>query len=340
MHTERLYIDYIRVGVYFRSMIIDYIRIPLLLLMVGVMVFNLTQRGHVKHGEGKRFASLYGAAVLLLLYVQLLLIQKYYSAPLANWLIVPATMLTGIAAYLLRKKIFVFKRYCGRCNAALPLKTTLYHDDNLCDQCRAGGSADSIPKNSEDGAMEESASSDDPLVAPPEKNRIDEVPRTVEEFDWEAWEPSETAVLCYIFKEGQVLLINKKRGLGKGKVNAPGGRIDPGETPVQTAVRELQEEVGLTPLEPYEVGRLSFVFTNGYSLKGHVFFAHEFEGELIETDEAEPFWVPVEEIPYGRMWEDDADWLPMAMDGKFVRARFIFEGERMLSKKIETSPRG
>jgi len=299
-------------------MIIDYIRIPLLLLMVGVMVFNLTQRSHIEHGEQKRFASLFAAAVLLLLYVQLLLLQKYYSEPMANWLVLPAVGITLLVGYRLRKRIFVFKKQCTECNAALPLKTTLYHDDNLCDNCRAGLSPVQSPSS------------------PYYKNRIAEVPRTVEEFDWEAWEPAETAVLCYIFKDGQVLLINKKRGLGKGKVNAPGGRIDPGESPVQTAVRELQEEVGLTPLEPYEVGQLSFVFTNGYSLKGHVFFAHEYEGHLMETDEADPFWVPVEKIPYERMWEDDADWLPMAMNGKFVTARFIFEGERMLSKKIDT----
>jgi len=328
---KRLYVDYIGVGVYFRSMLIDYIRIPLLLLMVGVMVFNLTQRSHIEHGEQKRFASLFAAGVLLLLYVQLLLLQKYYSEPLANWLVLPAFGITVLAGYRLRKRIFSFKKHCTSCQTDLPLKTTLYHDDNLCDNCRAGA----VPVQSQS-----SLSNDDPsVVAPPEKRRIADVPRTVEEFDWESWEPSETAVLCYIFRDGQVLLINKKRGLGKGKVNAPGGRIDPGETPVQTAVRELQEEVGLTPLQPYEVGQLSFVFTNGYSLKGHVFFAHEYEGELVETDEAAPFWVPVEEIPYERMWEDDADWLPMAMDGKFVTARFIFEGERMLSNKIETSTR-
>lgn len=315
-------------------MIIDYIRIPLLFLMVGVMVFNLTQRSHIEHGEKKRFATLFAAAVLLLLYVQLLLLQKHYSPPLANWLVLPAVGITLLAGYKLRRRIFIFKKQCTACKATLPLKTTLYHDDNLCDNCRENSAAAQSP------SVQSSPSNDDPsVVAPPEKRRIADVPRTVEEFDWESWEPAETAVLCYIFKDGQVLLINKKRGLGQGKVNAPGGRIDPGETPVQTAVRELQEEVGLTPLQPYEVGQLSFVFTNGYSLKGHVFFAHDYEGELVETEEADPFWVSVEEIPYERMWEDDADWLPMAMDGKFVTARFIFDGERMLSNKIEPQKR-
>src|SRR4051794_35353585 len=45
--------------------------------------------------------------------------------------------------------------------------------------------------------------------------------------DWAAWVPRERAVLCFIVCGGRVLLIHKKRGLGAGKVNAPGGKIEP-----------------------------------------------------------------------------------------------------------------
>ncbi len=62
--------------------------------------------------------------------------------------------------------------------------------------------------------------------------------------DWEKWAPKDRAVLTFIRCEGRLLLIVKKRGLGQGKVNAPGGRLEPGETPEQAAVRETREEVG------------------------------------------------------------------------------------------------
>ena len=58
------------------------------------------------------------------------------------------------------------------------------------------------------------------------------------------WRPQERGVLCFIVKEGRILLIEKKRGLGAGKVNGPGGRIEKGETAEQAAVRETQEYRG------------------------------------------------------------------------------------------------
>ncbi len=50
--------------------------------------------------------------------------------------------------------------------------------------------------------------------------------------DWNNWEPGLRATLMFIVDEAreEVLLIRKKRGLGAGKINGPGGKIDPGET--------------------------------------------------------------------------------------------------------------
>lgn len=152
--------------------------------------------------------------------------------------------------------------------------------------------------------------------------------------DWEHWVPKETAVLTFIRRGGELLLIEKKRGLGAGKVNAPGGRIEAGETAEEAAVRETREEVGLTPLGLRTAGRLDFAFTDGYSLRCHVFTADGFEGTMAETDEAVPFWCAESAIPYGRMWADDRLWLPMMLAGRAFEGRFIFEGDRMLWHRI------
>lgn len=47
----------------------------------------------------------------------------------------------------------------------------------------------------------------------------------------------------------------------KGEVSFPGGRLDPGETPVETAIREAHEEVGLDPRMPTVVGELAHLNT-------------------------------------------------------------------------------
>jgi 8-oxo-dGTP diphosphatase len=167
-------------------------------------------------------------------------------------------------------------------------------------------------------------------------------PRLVEEVDWDNWQPAEKAVLCYVLHNGEVLLIHKKKGLGAGKINAPGGRINPGESPLEAAVRETEEETGIRPVNPVEMAELSFIFTDGYSLHGRIFVANQFKhtqftqkvGTLVETDEAFPFWCSQEKIPYEDMWEDDAHWLPHVLEGKYVKGFFVFEGDRMLSKRV------
>ena len=151
---------------------------------------------------------------------------------------------------------------------------------------------------------------------------------------WKTWEPRERATLCFLIQDGQILLIRKKRGLGAGKINGPGGRIEPGEEPHECAVRETSEEVGLTPLNVQNRGELHFQFADGYSLHCAVFVAHEFTGELLETDEALPIWTPLDSIPYDEMWADDIHWLPGVIAGGTFRGYFHFDGEKMLSKHL------
>jgi 8-oxo-dGTP diphosphatase len=157
--------------------------------------------------------------------------------------------------------------------------------------------------------------------------------------DWSTWAPRERANLCFIVKDGCVLLIRKKRGLGAGKINAPGGKLEPGETALDAAIRETQEEIGVTPLELEERGQLHFQFTDGYSLHCTVFIARDFVGDPIETVEAIPYWIALTAVPYHDMWEDDQHWLPqvLAEEAAYFHAWFEFDGERMLSKDVRLS---
>ena len=161
------------------------------------------------------------------------------------------------------------------------------------------------------------------------------VPADVEAIDWTSWVPSERAVLCFVRDGDALLLIHKKTGLGAGKVNAPGGRIEPGESAEAAAVREVREEVGVEASGLVEAGELHFQFSDGFSLHGTVFFASGHAGEPCSTREADPFWCPLAEIPYERMWEDDRHWLPLALEGRRFRAYFVFDGDRMLSRRID-----
>jgi len=157
----------------------------------------------------------------------------------------------------------------------------------------------------------------------------------VAEIDWARWVPTERATLLFVLCDSQILLIEKKTGLGAGKINGPGGRIDPGESPMEGAIREVEEELCVTPTGVRFGGELFFQFVDGYSLHGSVFTATGFQGDLCETSEAKPMWTPIDRIPYELMWADDRLWLPHMLEGRGFRGYFIFDGDDMRDSLVE-----
>lgn len=156
-----------------------------------------------------------------------------------------------------------------------------------------------------------------------------------EDIDWQNWQAEMRATLVFVVNDGHVLLIRKKRGLGAGKINGPGGKIDPGETGLQAAIREAQEEIRITPKQIDKFGELLFQFVDGLSIHCHVFKANDFEGTPQETGEAIPMWTPVDNIPFEEMWEDDRIWLPLMLKGQRFTGRFLFDDDTMLGHELE-----
>ena len=156
----------------------------------------------------------------------------------------------------------------------------------------------------------------------------------LDSFGWDGWTPTERATLLFVVRDGQILLIEKHRGLGSGKVNGPGGRLEAGETPEAAAVREVEEEVGVRPTGIRPAGELRFQFITGYSIQVYVFRADGHAGDPVPTPEATPFWTDLASIPYGRMWEDDAVWLPLLLRHQPFVGRFVFDGDLMLTSEV------
>lgn len=159
---------------------------------------------------------------------------------------------------------------------------------------------------------------------------------TTSPIDWTSWHGEMKATLLFIVKDGQVLLIEKKRGLGAGKINGPGGKIEPGETPLQAAIRETQEELVITPHAPRKLGELQFSMSDHPDIICHVFRSDDFSGTPTETDEAIPVWTALSEIHYPRMWADDRYWLPLLLSERTFIGRFVFEGEQLLWSEMIT----
>lgn len=126
-----------------------------------------------------------------------------------------------------------------------------------------------------------------------------------------------------IVKKGNFLLfIKKKRGLGKGYITFPGGKIEKDEKAEECAYRETFEELGIRILEPKLVALIDFYLDSKLEEKMYVYLTEKFEGIPSETEEALPMWLNF--IPYDEMWADDKYWLPLVLEGKKVCCYFIF----------------
>lgn len=85
----------------------------------------------------------------------------------------------------------------------------------------------------------------------------------------------------------------------RGEISFPGGRMDPGETPWQTALREASEEVGLDPEPVRDCGQLTHlntVVSRSYIIP-HVAMVDEpllFEPASVEVEAV--WWQPLAEL--------------------------------------------
>lgn len=149
------------------------------------------------------------------------------------------------------------------------------------------------------------------------------------------WEPGERATLVYLLHGESVLLIRKLRGHGAGKVNAPGGRVEAGESVEACAIREVAEEVGVRVQALELRARLRYEDPEeGLAMEGFAFVSSEFQGTPARTAEADPFWCRTDKIPYDEMWENDHIWLPRVLLGERIRADFRFCRNRLVAHTV------
>lgn len=142
------------------------------------------------------------------------------------------------------------------------------------------------------------------------------------------------ATLCLLIKDQQILLGLKKRGFGEGKWNGVGGKVQDGETLEQAAIRETQEEIGVTPKSLEKVAVLNFTFPQKpeWDQQVSVFKITAWEGEPKESEEMNPDWFDIDKIPFENMWSDDIHWMPKVLSGLSLQGNFILNSDQSLEK--------
>jgi 8-oxo-dGTP diphosphatase len=142
------------------------------------------------------------------------------------------------------------------------------------------------------------------------------------------------ATLCYVKADGQTLMIHrikKKNDMHQGKWNGLGGKLNPGESPEECVIREVREESGLIITNPQLKGILTFpAFANDEDWYAFVFVAHEYNGQLIDSEEGNLQWVADEELLNLDLWEGDRVFIPWLERPGFFSGKFIYREGRLV----------
>ena len=157
--------------------------------------------------------------------------------------------------------------------------------------------------------------------------------------------PLPQVCVCYLPREGaggtEVLLGRKKHGLGMGNYVGLGGKLEPGESAVDAAVREVFEESGVrvaaSDLEARGLLSYHFPHREAWSQESSVFVCRTWSGVPTGSDELDPEWFALDAVPFDEMWDDARRWLPEVLVGGSVRRTFVF-GEDLATVVEERRP--
>lgn len=106
--------------------------------------------------------------------------------------------------------------------------------------------------------------------------------------------------MCMITAEDGSLLVEDRVDPGWPGLVFPGGHVEKGESFVESVIREVKEETGLTIEAPTLCGLKQFPTKEGRYIV-FLFKANRFSGEITSSREGRVFWVKREELQNYRL---------------------------------------
>jgi 8-oxo-dGTP diphosphatase len=146
------------------------------------------------------------------------------------------------------------------------------------------------------------------------------------------------ATLCYLRRDGQTLMLHrvkKANDMHEGKWNGLGGKLNPGESPEECAVREIFEESGLRVRNPLLKGFLTFpAFSQNEDWYVFVYLVEDFDGELIDSAEGNLRWVENADLTALNLWEGDPIFLPWLDRPGIFSGKFTYKDGRLVTHEV------
>ena len=113
--------------------------------------------------------------------------------------------------------------------------------------------------------------------------------------------------LCMVYDNAGNILVQDRRDPTWPGLCFPGGHVEPGESFVESVIREVWEETGLTIEHPKLCGTKQFQTRKGERYVVFFYKTNRFSGELKSSDEGEVFWIPRTDLPKYPLCDDFPD---------------------------------
>ena len=107
----------------------------------------------------------------------------------------------------------------------------------------------------------------------------------------------------------------------------PGGHIEKGESFVDSVIREVYEETGLTIRNPRICGTKDWQNKDGSRYLVVFYKTDKFSGELKSSEEGEMKWMPLEEMKQGELADGMADMLRVFLEDDINEFHYTREGD-------------
>lgn len=143
-------------------------------------------------------------------------------------------------------------------------------------------------------------------------------------------ESIELTTLCLLYRGNEVLLQDRVKADWRGFA-LPGGHIEPGESIVESVIREMREETGLTVLHPQLCGVKQFPTDEGRYLV-ILFKSNEFSGELISSEEGRMEWVSLDRLSEYDTVADLKELLDVMLRDDLTEFQYIIEEDNWIVK--------
>ena len=123
--------------------------------------------------------------------------------------------------------------------------------------------------------------------------------------------------MCMV-RNGSKVLVEDKRSVWADGIIFPGGHVEEHEPIVDSVIREVREETGLTIENPRMCGIKEWINEDGSRYVVFLFTADRFTGELTSSSEGRVFWMEKEDVLKSNwIWHMDG-LLKIMADGAFT----------------------